>query len=188
MMTIGRSLPALAALALLAGCSTTHTHVLAGFDADPARLRNSRAKKAAVVFLEPDLKSRYESATEGHAFVFEDARGFYRQAYASALKDSVASVEFLTEEPASGYDYYLYPRLDLAVKTTLVTKSCQADYALTVKDGAKRVKAARSKRGKRDFQVIANADEACRIAMLQAFDEVTYGALREADASVGLLR
>lgn len=163
----------------LAAC--THSYTLKGFDADPAQLKKSKTKKVAVVFEEPKFLQQYESSADGHTWQFVQTDIFYRQAYSSALRDSVESVEYFYEKPATGYDVYLYPKLQLDITSSFMTKTCKANYGLVAKDKKGRTIAEKEKSGEHNFSLVANAENACKIAMLRTFDEVTYGVLKTID-------
>ncbi|TAN60368.1 hypothetical protein EPN18_08720 [bacterium] len=94
------------------GC--THTHRLEGFNADPAKIKGAEDKKVAVIFIEPQFQNHFEESSNGHTFIFEENKAFYEQAYSSALKGKVASVEYFTSEPQGSFDFYLYPSLKLS--------------------------------------------------------------------------
>jgi hypothetical protein len=174
-----RTIGLIAVLMFFNACS--HAYQIKGFDADPANLKSSKNKKVAVVFLEPEFRHQYISSSQGHKFIFENTKAFYEQAYTSALRDSVSSVEFFTKAPGPGFDIYLYPELKLEVKSKGLGSVCEAEYELVSKDKNGREIARLSKSSDHSFMLIANANEACTIAMLNTFDEVTYGIFQSMD-------
>jgi hypothetical protein len=167
------------ALVLASGC--THTYNIKGFDADRAQLQNAKDKKVAVVFAPDQFKKNITINADGHTFIFQNNDEFYRQAYGSALNGVVAKADFHATNPGPGYDVYLYPGLSLEITRDFTTKTCVANYSLAAKDAAGAELARQTKTGNREFVVIANAENACKIAMLEVFDAVTYPVLRAID-------
>lgn len=167
--------------AALAGCGITHRYRLEGFDADRAALTQSAERRVVVVFAPPEFPEIQETGADGHTFVFEDLPSFYERALRSALRERVATVDVVRGAAPPGYDAYLYPSLELRASADLFRKECAATYGLRVEDASHRVLARESSRGERSFVAIASADEACKIAMLSVFDQVTYPVLGAID-------
>lgn len=176
---------ALVATACLSGCAFTHHLRLEGFDADPVPLTNSARRRVVIVVDPAALPSTQTTSADGHTFVFEELDGFYERALRSALRERVASVEVARGPAPPGYDAYVYPSLTLDMSASLVMKECAADYGLRVEDGAGRVLAEQRALGRHSFGVIGSADNACTLAMLQAFGEVTNPVLSAIDRVAG---
>lgn len=169
----------IAALLSCMGC--THVYTLQGFNADAANLSSAKQKKVAIIFSTDRFATSVEIAADGHTFIFQENDRFYKQAYSSALLGSVAQTEFHRSHPGPGYDVYLFPSLALEITSSFTTKTCRATYGLEAVDSAGASLIKKSQNGTHDFVVIANADNACKIAMLNIFDEVTYPVLRAID-------
>ena len=171
----------LLAVGLLFCTSCTHVYTLQGFNADSAQLGNAKNKKVAIIFSADKFARDITIAADGHTFIFQENDRFYKQAYSSALMGGVASTDFHTSHPGPGYDVYLYPGLSLEISTSFTTKTCKATYSLEAKDAQGARLALESKSGTYNFVVIANADNACKIAMLNTFDDVTYPVFKAID-------
>ena len=171
----------LLAIVLLLGSGCTHVYNLKGFDADRVELQNAKDKKVAVIFGAEQFKKNITINADGHTFIFQNNDQFYRQAYGSALNGVVAKADFHSTNPGPGYDVYLYPGLSLEITRDFTKKTCVARYSLAAKDAAGAELARQVQTGDREFTVIANAENACKIAMIEIFDAVTYPVLRSID-------
>jgi hypothetical protein len=164
------------------GCSALrHDVQLEGFNARGAGLTRSKEKRVAVVLAEPAMQSTYETATDGHAWVFDGVKQYYEQAFRRALSDSVASVQFFGVTPSSGdFDAYIVPELKIDA-SGMLSHSCTATYAVTVKDKAGRVVKREEHEAKESFFAMADGERACKAALSSSFMAATYPALRQLD-------
>jgi hypothetical protein len=152
----------------------THVHKVKGYDADPAGLKASKNKKVAVVFLEPNIQDTYRSSAQGHTFVFEGAKLFLQQAYATALQGSVASTEFFDKEPGRDFDVYLYPKLNIEVKAKLIGAYCQVNFEMTAKNRYGKEIGRKSKTNSSDIIILVEGNETCKNLFLHTYYDPTY--------------
>ncbi len=152
----------------------THVHRIKGYDADPANLKASKNKKVAVVFLESNVRQQYKSSAQGHTFIFEDAKAFLQQAYSTALQGFVASTEFFTNEAGPGFDVYLYPKLNIEVKSKLIGAYCQVNFEMVAKDRNGKEIGRKHKSKEADIIIIIKGDETCKDLLLHTYYDPSY--------------
>jgi hypothetical protein len=158
----------------LFSAACTHVHRIKGYDADPANLKASKNKKVAVVFLESNVRQQYKSSAQGHTFIFEDAKAFLQQAYSTALHGSVASTGFFTNEPGTGYDVYLYPKLNIEVKSRLMGAYCRVDFEMGAKDRNGKEIGRKSKTKEAGIIILVKGDETCKDLLLHTYYDPSY--------------
>jgi hypothetical protein len=162
---------------LPSACSMTHTYHLSGFDAAPTPVPGLDGKRVAVVFVEPGMRKEYKSKADGHTFIFRDTERYYAEGMRGLYGRQLAALDFYNAPTTNRYDLYVFPSLELKVSSSLLTKTCTAKYTVIALDAQSQERFRATREGSHAFQLVDNADEACKIAILEAFPEPTAGAI-----------
>lgn len=167
---------------LLMGC--THVIVLKDLDVSPIEFVQSKDKKVALIFSEEIFPAEHTLGSLTVDYVFRGLSEFMLQAHQTILKDSVKSLESFQVYPGPGYDVYLYPSLSLTSRSERSPgdRRCYAKYSLRMA-GANNATLI-EKSGTGDFGMSSWVKSSCKMAILLAFNEVTYTVLRTMDAPV----
>jgi hypothetical protein len=164
------------------GCS--HSYRLSGFDLGAGlrgtgvdQLLKRSPLRVAVILGEPGIRSAYQSSADGHTFIFLDTDRFYAEGYRSLLGPHLASLDFHSAPPTAGYDFYLYPSVDLTITAAFVTKKCTVQHALVVVDSKAREIYRGSETAANQFTVIDTAEHACKLSVFGSFTAPMSGAI-----------
>jgi hypothetical protein len=98
-----------------------------------------------------------------------------QQAYSTALQSSVASTEFFVREPGPGFDVYLYPKLNIEVKSKTIGAYCRVDFEIAAKDRNGKEIGRKSAFKEADIVFIVKGDETCKDLLLHAYYDPSYG-------------
>jgi hypothetical protein len=178
LLRLARLSTLLGSAAILTSC--THAFILPAHSSPPLSLARGHDKRVAVVLLPRNVHTSYQSSTDGHTFILNDVPSFYQAAFRSALKGSVADVQFFLSVPTVPFDAYVYPEARIETSGYL-SHSCTVQFAVTVLDGWGRVMAREKAEAVGKFAPVAGAGDACAQAMRESFDAVSAKGVRTID-------
>ncbi|MES2855007.1 MAG: hypothetical protein V4692_04040 [Bdellovibrionota bacterium] len=173
-----RLLSALALLIFATGCTTTVN--LHQFDHAKGGVDNVKGKKIAIISDPAKIQDNHTTASAGQKYAFAGITDGVTGALSDRVTGAAAEVAVFrsTEEAtAKKFDIFLYPVVTMRSVDDYFAKGCLVKYELEAKGKDGKMISSDAKELKRNFVLAGQANEKCRSAMTEVFDQVTTSVL-----------
>ncbi len=148
----------------------------------PIPLARSAQKRVAIVFLPASVKPEYEISAGMISYTFLNARGYFEDSMRPALQDKVAQLEFFGGEAPGGFDVYVYPKLEMDIRSSLGSV-CSVTVTFAIQTSAGRLLAKVSSTQTRSYALVARAGSECNVALAAAVVGAAVDAFGHLDES-----
>lgn len=168
-----RLLSALALLIFATGCTTTVN--LHQFDHAKGGIDNVKGKKIAIISDPAKIQDNHTAASAGQKYAFAGITDGVTSGLTDRLTGSATEVAvFATADEATAkkFDIMLYPMVSMRPVDDYFAKGCLVKYELEAKGRDGKMISSDAKELKRSYMFPGQANDKCRSAMTEVFDQV----------------